>query len=396
MMKRLAAVCLLLMACGDNTGGILTPEQAAGAAEGTQVVVIGEVHTVTFDSTQNVARREELAEHQGDLNWILESDAEEVRGMQPAFDEAGADYPRTGDHYILIRSEKPPGITQGEPGFTPGALAPAWGVGIHVTEVPTTSPLPEIGTKLQVTGTLHHVTWNGREVTVPVIDDATIEILSGPAPLAGPGDACALDQECNARLICDRTSRTCVSPPREIYWADPWRDVNGACDTDADCPLGQVCDPSYAMTDTGPYALHYFITQDAGRHLCVLDPVQRSVAAQCPRIYTTRDLQGARFVTGKEICVRATLLTPTLAEDGDTHAQMHVDEPIPYPTADIAAYLFGATTENGPIYKSPDVPGGPVVDPVPEQEVIVIGTYRYDPDHGWHEVHPVKAYLPPP
>ena len=75
---------------------------------------------------------------------------------------------------------------------------------------------------------------------------------------------------------------------------------------------------------------------------------------------------------------------------------MHVDEPIPYPIDDIAYDLFGGTTENGPPYKDPTLPGGAVADPAVDQEVIAVGTYRYDPDHGWYEVHPVKAYLPPP
>jgi hypothetical protein len=46
------------------------------------------------------------------------------------------------------------------------------------------------------------------------------------------------------------------------------------------------------------------------------------------------------------------------------------------------------------MYKNPALPGGAIVDPQPDQEVIAIGTYRYDPDHGWYEVHPVKAYFP--
>jgi hypothetical protein len=113
-------------------------------------------------------------------------------------------------------------------------------------------------------------------------------------------------------------------------------------------------------------------------------------------VYTTRDLVGARFVTGKEICVRVKSLANTQADDGDTHAQMQVDEPIPYPTADIAYHLFGGCTEVGPVHKDPALPGGPVLDPQPNDEWIAIGTYRYDPDHGWYEVHPVKAYLPVP
>jgi hypothetical protein len=171
--------------------------------------------------------------------------------------------------------------------------------------------------------------------------------------------------------------------------------VNGACDTDADCPLGQVCDPTYAIAATGNYSAHYFTTPDVGRHLCVLQP-GATLASQCPRIYTTRDLAGGRFITGKEVCVRGKLLQPVPADDRDTHDQMYVDEPIPYPTDDIAYHLFGATTENSPMYKDPALPGGPVVDPVQEQEVVAVGTYRYDPDHGWYEVHPVKGYFPPP
>src|SRR5690349_22523553 len=27
-----------------------------------------------------------------------------------------------------------------------------------------------------------------------------------------------------------RATQTCTPPPREIYWADPWHDLNGACD----------------------------------------------------------------------------------------------------------------------------------------------------------------------
>ena len=121
-----------------------------------------------------------------------------------------------------------------------------------------------------------------------------------------------------------------------------------------------------------------------------------TLASQCPRIYTARDLAGARFVTGKEICVRGTVFLPAPAEDGDTHVQLKVDEPLPYPTSDAAFFVFGAATENGPMYKDPALGAGMVVDPAVNQEVVAIGTYRYDPGHGWHEMPPVKAYLAPP
>jgi hypothetical protein len=390
---KLAAILILACACGDNTR--ITPESlATGGKDGDKVEVTGEVHTVTFDSLRSAARRQLIATHRDSIEWVLEQEDEARMGAQPSFNEPDGPYRRTTDRYILIRSVKPPGVTFGADGFNANRLEPAWGLGVHLPDLAPGEEMPEVGSTIKVKGTFRRVTWNQREIDLPIIDDATITIVNGPPPLLGVGEACTLDQQCGARLICDRTTTKCGVPPREIYWADPWHDVNGACDTDADCPLGQTCDPSHAIAATGPYAAHYFPAEDTGRHLCVLTTA--TVAAQCPHIYTTRDLAGARFVAGKEICVRATLLTPVPAEDNDTHDQMHVDEPIPYPTSDIAYHLFGATTENGPIYKDPTVPGGAVVDPIAEQEVIAIGTYRYDPDHGWHEVHPVKAYLPPP
>ena len=386
---------VLAASCGDNVLGTLTPEQAGAQVDGSKVVVVGSVHTVTWDSTQTAMRRRELAAHAGDLEWIREQDDEEARGLRHANDDAGAKYPRTPDHYILIRSQVPPGITFGQPDFTPGSLAAAWTLGIHVTDIDPAAPLPEVGATVRVTGTVHRIAWNQRELLLPIVEPTQLDLVDGPPPLAGPGEACTLDQACNARLVCDRASQTCMPPPREIYWADPFHDVNGACDTDADCPLGQTCDPGYTMVATGTFKVNYFASTDVGRHVCRLVP-GATVKSQCPRIYTTRDLAGARFVTGKEICVRATLLLSTLATDGDTHDQTVVDEPIPYPTDDVAYHLFGATTENGPPYKDPAAPAGAIPDPAVGQEVIAIGTYRYDPDHGWHEVHPVKAYLPPP
>jgi hypothetical protein len=378
---------LLLLAtigCGDNLLG-KTPELVAtSASDGQHVECIGEVHAVTYDSMQNVARRMLLAMHRDPIDWVLQQDDEEARGVAFAYDDTGARYPRTPDHYILLRSVVPQGQT----------LAEAWGLGIHLTDIDPAQPMPELGSSVKVSGTFHHITWNQRpDDPVPVLDDATIEIQSGPPPLAGPGDSCSLDQQCNARLICDRASRTCSNPPREIYWSDPFHDVNGACDTDMDCPLGQHCDGTYKIVDGGEFGAHYFAQQDVGRHVCLLD-AGASPATQCPRIYDIKDVIGGRFVTSKEICVRATLLSPVHAEDNDTHDQMIVDESIPYPTSDIAYNLFGGTTENGPIYKSMLLPGGPIPDPQPNQEVIAIGTYRYDPDHGWYEVHPVKGYFP--
>lgn len=399
---RLRWLLIVLAACGDNKfGGVGTPEQIiANATEGQQVEVTGEVHTVTFDSTQVASRRAQLALHPNDsrahaIQWILQQDDEEKRGKKFAFDDAGAQYPRLTDRYILIRTVKPSGIAMADDNFDATKLADAWGLGIHLPDLAPGVAMPEVGTTIKVTGTFHRVVWNGREDKVPIIDQPTITVISGPPDLKSLGATCALDQECSARLICDRATTKCAPPPREIYWADPFHDVNGACTTDADCPLGQLCDLTHTIAAAGEFVAFYFPAQDIGRHLCRLVP-GATVASQCPRIYTTRDLAGGRFVTGKEVCVRATLFLNVPAEDNDTHDQMVVDEPIPYPDSDSGYNLFGATTENGPVYKDPTLAGGPVVDPVEGQEVIAIGTYRYDPDHGWHEVHPVKAYLPPP
>jgi hypothetical protein len=394
---------VLLVGCGGGSGfsGTGTPEQAiAGAGEGQHVVITGQVHTVTFDSQQKAARKAQLAAYPNlaDLRTIeavLEQTDEERRGLVHAFDDTGASYPRLTDRYVLLRTAKPDGITQGETSFSPANLRDAWVLGVHLPDLAPGVDMPEVGATIRVTGTFKHVTWNQRELELPIVDDATIEVVDGPPPLAGMGATCSLDQQCSARLICDRTAKQCAPPPREIYWADPFHDVNGACATDADCPLGQVCDPSYTMTTTGTHPVHYFAAADAGKHICRLAP-GATVASQCPRIYTTRDLSGGRFVAGKEVCIRAKLLVATVADDQDTHDQMVIDEPIPYPTADAQYHFFGSTTENGPIYKDPALPGGPIADPVEGQEVIAIGTYRYDPDHGWYEVHPVKAYLPPP
>ena len=386
---------LALAACGDPYNGTLTPEKAAGAPEGHLVVVIGTVFGVTFDSTEVSMHMMIRNAHAADPTWTTDvEETEEARPGEPAYEDT-ENYHRTPDHYVLIRSTKPPGVTNGDPDFTPGALAAAWGLGIHLTDIDAPSPpMPELGARIEITGTVHHETWNSREIEVPIVEDATITVLDGPPELGGPGDACTRDTQCNARLVCDRVSTTCVPTPHEIYWADPWRDVNGACDTDADCPLGQVCDASHVIASTGNFAAVH-ATTDAGRHLCTLAP-GATLASECARIYTARDLVGGRFASGKEICVRGNLLTPLPAADNDTHDQIVVDEPIPYPTADATYAQFGAVTENGPVYKDPALPGGPVNDPVVGQDVVAIGTYRYDMGHGWYEVHPVKAYFAPP
>jgi len=394
----------VLAACGDEYNGTLTPEKAAQAPNGHLVVVIGTVFAVSFDSTEVSMHKWKRLAHAGDPLWTVETEmGEEDEEGGPGAHALARDVPyedtenyhRTPDHYVLVRSSKPAGVTNGDADFTPGALAAAWGLGVHLTDIDAPNPpMPELGARIEITGTLQRETWNSREIELPIVEDPTITVLDGPPELGGPGDPCTRDQACNARLICDRASMTCVSTPHEIYWYDPWRDVNGACDTDADCPLGQVCDASHAIAATGAYAAQH-ATTDVGRHQCTF-PAGAQLSTECPRIYTARDLVGGRFASGKEVCVRGTLLTPLPASDGDTHDQLVVDEPIPYPAADATYAQFGGVTENGPVYKDPALPGGPVNDPVVGQDVIAVGTYRYDMGHGWYEVHPVKAYFAPP
>src|SRR5262249_7605523 len=119
-------VFLATIGCGDNLLG-KTPELVAvSASEGQHVDVIGTVHAVTFDSTQADMVRRMLLEIQSDpIGWVLQQDDEEKRGLQFAYDDTGARYPRTPDHYILLRSVVPEGQT----------LAEAWGLGVHLTDI---------------------------------------------------------------------------------------------------------------------------------------------------------------------------------------------------------------------------------------------------------------------
>lgn len=92
------------------------------------------------------------------------------------------------------------------------------------------------------------------------------------------------------------------------------------------------------------------------------------------------------------MCVEGDVQLTVAAEDGDTHLQLKVDEPIPYPMMDAHVWFFGATTEIGPPHKSPDRPGGALEDPDIGSHVRVLGTIRWDGGHGWYEVHPVKPW----
>src|SRR6185503_7596972 len=152
-------------------------------------------------------------------------------------------------------------------------------------------------------------------IKVPVIEDATIEILEGALTLGMVGASCDVDVDCHEQLICERATMKCAAPPPDLVWASEFHDVNGACVTDADCPLPQVCDTGYTMlNDGGTYAPPYFAEQDAGKHLCVL-PDDATLEDVCPHIYTSADLSGGRFAAGKEVCVRHETWLAVHAED---------------------------------------------------------------------------------
>jgi hypothetical protein len=223
---------------------------------------------------------------------------------------------------------------------------------------------------------------------VPTVTSPDVVLLDGDSP-AAEGDTCAGDDDCADHLVCDRATTTCA-PPEEVGWDSSWRDVDGHCYSDDDCPLGQWCDTSFVVPDSGEYTWRFAGDSKTGASLCV--PLEADADGACPKVWSTRDLAGGRFTEGRELCVEGDVQIVTGATDGDTHLQMRVDEPIPYPMMDAHVWLFGATTEIGPPHKNPDRPQGAVEDPDLGQHIRVLGTLRWDGDHGWFEVHPVKEW----
>ncbi len=351
---------VLLAACAPAKPlppGYLTPEQLLAHPPAGAVTVRGKVFTVTFENAPDANR------------------------PQP-------------DRWVLIRTtDAPAGATLDNP--DPGVGLAAWSLGLHLTADQLASGvfvLPELGDTVEATGTFIQGSWNG--TTRPMLDHLTmLSVVHGQPALAGPGEPCALDADCREDLICGRSTHSCTALATPMAWGDAWHDVNGACDTDADCPLGEVCDSGYAMQSSGDFAPDYRHDEDAGRHLCAV-PLDATRASVCPRPASSADLAGGRWVTGREVCVEGTLFLQVHAPDGDTHDQLAVEEPLVFPRADAPYYAWGAVTENSPPYKDPTRPGGALGDPVVGQHVFVLGTYRYDETHGWFEVHPIKKWWP--
>lgn len=349
-------VLAALVACGDNQrpASPPTPEQvAATAVDGARVSVEGTVHALTFDNRPT-----------------------------------DGSFPLLPDRFLLLRSVRPPGVTTGE--LELGALREAWGLGVRLPAATLAHrTLPQIGDRVAVTGTFRQVAWAG--TTVPVLEDAQVRLVGPTLRLGQVGAACAHDLDCHDRLVCDGATARCAPPAVEVTWGEAWRNLHGTCTTDADCPPPLVCDPRYTTATTGPYAPPYFVARDGGKHLCVARD-DAAFAELCPRTVTTADVIGGRFATGKLVCLRAAVWLPVAAPDGDTHLQMLVDEPLPYPAADGPYYLAGMASEISPPYKDPARPQGALLDPALGAVVTLVGTTRYDEDHGWFEVHSVTAY----
>ena len=348
-----------LAACSQSKNGPRTPEEAiAGAAPGALITVEGTAFAITFDNVRQ-----------------------------------GGDYPLVEDRWVLLRTVVPRGVAVGDLEFTQEEAA--WGLGLHVTAAERAARkfrLPQTGDVVRATGTFQRGAWNG--LTRPMLENLQeLVVTRGEPPRADLGEACRVDMDCRDELVCDRAGARCATTPGPIEWRSAWHDLNGACDGDADCPSGQACDLGYAIVGTGEYRPPY-IQGDVGRHLCVPAP-GATLASLCPHIGSDGDLASGRYVQGKEICVRSQVIVGVEAEDRDTHVQMLVREPLPYPASTLA-FAIGGAAENSPSYKDPARPGGALPNPMTRRDIVVTGTYRYDLGHGWFEIHPYKMWWPAP
>lgn len=365
---------MFLLACVDDPveskapvedEGPSTPESVvASAQEGDAVRVRGVVHALTYDSTAP------------DDSSTSATDASDA-------------WSRLDGRWLLLRSELPVGVSWEEQSMSgvvdDASVLLGWGLGVWLE---MEAPRPRIDEEVELVGSFAWSTWNGHPV--PIVEDAELTRLA-PEPAAAEGEACENDDDCLEQFVCSRAGRVCALPAEE-GWASAFRDVDGSCTSDEDCPIGQFCDSSFAVPDSGEYTWRYDGTTKAGRFLCV--PESEELDLACPRVWSVRDLAGGRFVEGREFCVEGKVQLIAGAADGDSHVQLQVDEPIPYPAMDAHVYFFGGTTEIGPPHKNPERPQGAVVDPDWEQTIIALGTYRWDGGHGWFEQHPVKAWWP--
>jgi len=225
---------------------------------------------------------------------------------------------------------------------------------------------------------------------------SSLRVLS-PAhpPLGDIAAACSQDTQCRDDLVCNRETRVCETMD-PIPWGGEPRDVNGACSSDADCPAGQVCHDGYTIkgpSESPLFGAHYYIDKDVGRRLCQVPDRDAPAAEICPRTATVDDLMGGRFLEGKEVCIRGRVFVSVFNPgDRDTHSQMIIQNPILYPIGDPPIVLVQAAAENSPPYKDPENPQGRLGDLPALQEVIVLGTVKWDNSHEWVEIHPYKWF----
>jgi hypothetical protein len=273
----------------------------------------------------------------------------------------------------------------------------AWGVAIVLPGAALRDrslALPQAGDVLEVTGRVATTERNG--VVRPTIELGNFRVTHpAGAALADLGGACAADLDCADDLFCGRDGQ-CARADPTIDWSSVARNLYGSCQSDADCPAGEHCDPGYAIPATGMYAPHYFNRRDAGLHMCQLQTAAPT-SPLCRRKASIMDYMGGRFAQGKEICVTGVVLEPIVnPDDGDTHIQLAIAQPSILPESSPPLDTFGAVSENSPPYKDPSNPAGAIQDPRSGASVVFVGTVRWDDGHGWFEVHPVKAIVPQP
>lgn len=278
-----------------------------------------------------------------------------------------------------------------------------WGDKVIGLELPPSwdEQIPPNGTLLRTSGLFTIDDWNGN--FVPLIR----EVASFETPLLSSdidqmvfethqlGEACQSDMECDDNLICDRSTNLCAKSPEFLMRGSTWHSINGACIRDDDCPLGQVCfQPLTIGEEAGEYSVISFNDQDRGKHICIPQDGE-SLESLCPRIGTSEDLAGQRYTTGKEVCIKGKVLLVALsAQDREFHVQLKVEYPKVYPDITDDYATWGATTEIAPQYRNPILGDHTVELPKKWEEIIILGTYRFDEKHGWFEVHPVKRWWP--
>lgn len=305
---------------------------------------------------------------------------------------------REPQRYVLLHVPLMPGLTLGQI---------QWGLGARLSDQQwrvDRIALPYPGDVVEVTGTvgkeLFRAEFTGDEERFVLNPVTEFELVSSPNPvLADIGDACTHDMDCRDDLICNRHTLECeLFAP--ISWGGDPRGVNAACDTDDDCPIGQICTPGYtirAAAEDPLFGAHYAQGRDTGRKMCNVPDRGAPAAEICPRTVTTDDLASGRFAEGKEICLRGQVFLSWFNPgDRDSHCQVIVKRPLTYPEGNPPMWLGQVATEVAPPQKDPLNPQGVLADLPPGKTVTVLGTVKFDDSHIWYEIHPYKWFAVTP